>query len=87
MKQTKEVKKYKLTWIDDEANFHHLGTVVTNNPIHALFDKVCEMIVQASFFYDPKKGDGIIKDIKKREGEREFYFYEANDHTLTIMEA
>lgn len=90
MKQTKQVKKCNLTWIDDEANSHNLGTVETNNPVHALFSEVCKMIVGTTFFYDPKKSDTIIKDIwegkeSKRLG-RESYYYEANDHVLSIME-
>lgn len=80
------MKKYRLTWIQEDGNVVDMGTTTTNNPKDYLFNRLCEMICRASFFYDPNKPDNVRKWIKTIKTDREYYFAECNNNVISLME-
>lgn len=78
-----------ILWADGSQ--FNLGIVETNNPKNTLFNKVSELMVTTSRFYDPKNPNNIWKGIKEgqmsKKFGREHYYFESNDNVLSIMEA
>lgn len=78
-----------ILWADGSQ--FDLGTVENKDPKRILFDKVSELMVTTSRFYDPKTPDGIWKGIKEgqmsKKFGREHYYFEANYNVVSIMEA
>lgn len=89
----KEVKTYKLVWIDDEGKPHDMRTHQTASPKHVLFNEMCMCGIMAPntfrFEYD-KLMDNIQMGKKSKELGIEHYFVETDGiqgmQVLSLME-
>lgn len=80
-------KDYRMDWITPDAEIICLEEGTARNLKQVLFNEVCKMLVETSFFYDPKNPDNIMKAIKSgKTFGREYHTYLANGHALSITE-
>lgn len=84
----KEIKRYSLTWIAEDGEFTHLGTVLSNNPKESLFNCICSMIVIAPYHFksNSMQDCNLKKIIKTGRSRREHHFAEINNQVISILE-
>lgn len=89
----KQVKTYRLEWLDDDATIRVLAIVSTNDIKRRLADEIARMMIctaPAIFRPSTLKHDNIIKNIQRGEKHaqtgKEFYFVNIGEQVLMATE-
>ena len=84
----KEMKSYKIYWLDEEGNFTLLETGVSSDLKNELFNMICKMFMTAPNIFRLENGnDNIRKMIRPGSAgrsERERYHAFIGGQTLSI---
>ena len=84
----KEMKSYKIYWLDEEGNFTLLETGVSSDLKNELFNMICKMLVTAPNIFR-LEGNGNIRNMIKAGSagsfERERYHAFIGGQTLSIF--
>ena len=83
----KEMKSYKIYWLDEEGNFTLLETGVSSDLKNELFNMICKMLATAPNIFRMEGNDNIRKMIRPGNAgfERERYHAFIGGQTLSIF--
>ena len=81
------IKKYEITWLDENGYMHVLNHITTDKPSNALFNEICKLLVLYPTIFQRFEGmpDNIHKWIKKGNTLREHYFANIGEQSVSCM--
>lgn len=82
----KEMKKYKIYWLDEEGNHKLLETGESSDLKNELFNMICKMFMTAPNIFRLENGNGNIrKMIRTGVLKREHHFAFLGNQVLSVI--